>query len=143
MSFKQTSVMVEIDVARERFEQEVRNHKNKYIFQGTVFMILGILSAALPEATALSVELLIGGILLVSGILQFVLTVRSKMHWWSILSALLSIFTGILMLWKPLIGLLAVATLLAIFMTIEGFIELLLAFEYRRIRNWGWMFFLD
>ena len=141
MSFKQTSVIVDVDVLRKRFEQELRNHKGKYIFQGTVFMILGILAAALPAATALSVELLIGVVLLLSGIFQLILTLKSKMHWWSILSAVLSISVGIVMLWKPMAGLLAVVTLLAIFMTLEGLFQLFLAFEFRPLRNWGWMFF--
>jgi len=121
--------------------QELRTHKTKYIVQGTLFIVLGVLAAALPVATALSAELLIGIVLLLSGVFQFVLTLRSKMHWWSLLSAVLSILVGFLMIWKPLAGLLAVVTLLALFMTLEGLLELLLAFEFRPVRNWSWMLF--
>jgi len=92
------------ETLRGRFEQDLREHKGKYIFQGTVFIILGILAVALPAATALSVELMIGVVLLLSGILQLVLTLKSKMHWWSILSAILSITIGATMVWKPFAG---------------------------------------
>jgi uncharacterized membrane protein HdeD (DUF308 family) len=126
---------------RARFEENVRTHKSKYIFQGTVFIICGILAAALPAATALSVELMIGVVLAFSGIFQLVLTIKSKMHWWSLLSALLSIAVGTIMIWRPLAGLLAVVTLLAIFMTAEGIFELLLAWQFRPLRNWSWMLF--
>jgi uncharacterized membrane protein HdeD (DUF308 family) len=138
----QTSLgMVDMNTLRVRFERELRTHKGKYIFQGTIFIILGILAAALPAATALSVELMVGVVLLFSGVFQLVLTIKSKMHWWSILSALFSVAVGAVMIWKPMAGLLALVTLIAIFMTIEGIFELLLAWQFRPVRNWGWMLF--
>ncbi len=124
-----------------RVEQELRNHKGKYIFQGLIFVLAGALVAAFPGVTALNTELLIGVILLLTGGFQLILTLRSKMHWWSLLSACLSIVVGIVILWKPLPVLLTLVTLLAIFMTLEGVLELLLAFEFRPVRNWRWMVF--
>ncbi len=128
------------DALSTRVEQELRNHKGKYILQGMIFILAGALAAAFPGTTALNTELLIGVILLVTGGFQLILTLRSKMHWWSLLSACLSIAVGIVILWKPLPVLLTVVTLLAIFMTLEGLLELLLAFEFRAVRNWRWMF---
>lgn len=124
-----------------RLEQELRSHKAKYILQGMLFVIGGVLAAAMPVATALNVELLVGIIILITGIFQMVMTIKSRMHWWSALSALLSIAIGILMLWQPFPVLLAFVTLLAIFMTMEGICELFLAFEFRPLRNWIWMLF--
>lgn len=141
LATRTTAVMVDLGALRAHFEQELRTHKGKYIFQGTVFIILGILAAALPAATALSAELLIGVVLLLSGVFQLILTLKSRMHWWSLLSSFLSIIVGGVMLWKPLAGLLAVVTLIAIFMTVEGIFELLLAFQFRPARNWSWMLF--
>ena len=69
---------VDTETLRARLEQRLREHKGKYIFQGTVFIILGILAVALPATTALSVELMIGVVLLLSGILQLVLTLKSS-----------------------------------------------------------------
>lgn len=142
MLFSRTQIaVVDIGALRARFEQELRTHKGKYILQGTLFIILGVLAAMLPGATALSAELLIGVVILLSGIFQLVLALKSKMHWWSILSAILSITVGTVMIWKPFAGLLAIVTLVAIFMTIEGIFELLLAWQFRPLRYWGWMLF--
>jgi uncharacterized membrane protein HdeD (DUF308 family) len=63
------------------------------------------------------------------------------MSGWSLLSSCLSLAIGVIMLWHPLPILLAFVTLLAIFMTVEGTLELLLAFQFRPVRNWSWMFF--
>jgi len=136
-----TETLVDLSALRARFERELRIHKGKYIFQATIFIILGILAAALPGATALSAELLIGTVLLMSGVFQLVLTLKSHMHWWSVLSALLSIVVGTIMVWKPFAGLLAIVTLIAIFMTMEGIFELMLAWQFRPLRNWSWMLF--
>ena len=141
MLLTRTETLVDLSALRARFERELRTHKGKYIFQATIFIILGILAAALPGATALSAELLIGTVLLMSGVFQLVLTLKSHMHWWSVLSALLSIVVGTIMVWKPFAGLLAIVTLIAIFMTMEGIFELMLAWQFRPLRNWSWMLF--
>jgi len=122
-------------------ERELHAHKSKYIFQGIVFIVAGMLAAIFPAATALNVEMIVGAILLMTGVFQLVLTLRSRMHGWSLLSSFLSIAIGAIMLWQPLPVLLGFVTLLAIFMTIEGLFELLLAFQFRPMRNWTWMFF--
>ncbi len=123
----------------ERISAELRTHKGKYIFQASTFIVSGILTAALPGATSLNTELLIGIALLVTGIFQAVLTLQSKAHMWSLLSALLSIIFGAVILWKPLVVLQTVVTAIALFMTIEGLLELFIAFEFRPVRNWHWM----
>lgn len=136
---KTTLTTVDLDELSARLEGELRNHKAKYILQGMIFIIGGVLAAAMPGATALNAELLIGAIILITGVFQLVLTIRSHMHWWSLLSAFLSIAIGTIMLWKPFTVLLAFVTLLAVFMTMEGVFELMLAFEFRPLRNWSWM----
>ena len=132
---------MDIDAMKDRVEQELRTHKRKYIFQGIGFIVSGFMAIALPSTTALNVELLVGIILLLTGVFQLILTLKSKMHWWSLLSACLSMIVGTFILWKPFPVLLAVVSLMAVFMTVEGLLELFLAFEFRPIRNWSWMLF--
>ncbi len=126
---------------REHVERQLREHRGKYVLQGTAFIVAGFLVAVFPATTTLNVELIIGVVLLLTGVLQLILTLSSKMHWWSLLSACLSILVGIVMLWKPLPVLLTLVTLLAIFMSVEGLLELLLAWRFRPARNWRWMLF--
>jgi len=124
-----------------RLEEVLRQHKTKYVFQGVFFIIAGVLAAMFPVMTAINIELILGVILLLTGIFQLILTLRSKVHTWSLLSSSLSILIGILILWNPLPALLAFVTLLAIFMTFEGIFELFMAFQVRPMRRWNWMFF--
>lgn len=121
-------------------ERELRRHKSKYVFQGIMFVIAGLLAAAFPASTAINVELIIGAILFVSGLFQFGLSIKSKMPWWALFSAGLSMGIGLILLVHPLPVLMAFITILAIFMTIEGTLEILLSFQFRPARNWNWMF---
>ena len=140
MLFEKTTMQADA-ASRTHPAQGFREHKGKYVLQGMVFIAVGALAAALPTATAISVELVIGLALLFSGMFQLVMTLRSKTHWWSLLSSLLSIAVGGVMMWHPLTGLFAVVTLLAVFMTLEGIFEVLLALQFQPTRNWGWMLF--
>jgi uncharacterized membrane protein HdeD (DUF308 family) len=132
---------VDLKTLSVRIEQHLRDHRGKYIFQGILFIMFGILAAAVPSIAALNVTLLLGAVLLATGVLQLIFTLKARTHWWSLLSAALSILCGLVVLWKPVDVLLAIVTLIAIFLTIEGFFELLLAFQFRTARNWGWMIF--
>jgi uncharacterized membrane protein HdeD (DUF308 family) len=142
MSFTEPLVKLgKFDALGENIEHELHAHKSKYIFQGIVFVVAGVLAAASPATTALNVELIIGAILLLTGAFQLVLTIKSGMHGWSLLSSFLSMVIGVVMVWHPLPILLAFVTILAIFMTLEGMLELLLAYQFRSVRNWNWMLF--
>ncbi|MDR3448945.1 MAG: DUF308 domain-containing protein [Alphaproteobacteria bacterium] len=142
MPFTKTGMTTEgFEALGARIRQELQAHRGKYILQGTLFVIAGILAGAFPAATALNVELIVGAALLLTGAFQLILTLRAKMHWWSLASACLSIVMGVIMLWQPLPILLAFVTLLAIFMTAEGFMELMLAIQFHPARGWGWMLF--
>lgn len=124
---------------KERIESAIAHHRPWYMFQAMIFIIGGILAMVLPQATALGVELLIGVLLLVSGLVQGIASLRSKLHWWSLLSSLAAIIIGGLMLGYPLTGTVALATVLAVFLAIEGALETLLALEFRPAKNWGWL----
>jgi uncharacterized membrane protein HdeD (DUF308 family) len=121
--------------------ERVRAHKGWYVVQGIIFIIFGILAAILPAATAIGVDILVGAILLISGIFQLVASLKVKMHWWSTLSSLLSIIIGGLMLWNPFTGIVALVLLVAVFLLIEGVIEVLIALQFRPVKNWGWILF--
>lgn len=124
---------------RRRIESAIAEHRGWYMFQGVIFVLAGILAMILPSATAVGFELLIGALLLMSGLIQGVASLRSKTHWWALLSSIASIIVGGLMLFNPTAGTLALATVLAIFLAIEGITELLLSLQFRPARNWGWL----
>jgi uncharacterized membrane protein HdeD (DUF308 family) len=124
---------------QQSIESNIAEHRSWYMLQGGVFILAGLLAVILPSATAIGIELLIGALLLVSGIVQAFASFRCRVHWWSLLSSLASVVVGGLMLSSPSTGTLALATIVAIFLAIEGVAELLLSFQFRPARNWVWL----
>jgi uncharacterized membrane protein HdeD (DUF308 family) len=138
--FRRTFVLaVDLEALKRQITENIREHKGWYIFQGILFVICGVLAAVLPGATALGMGILIGALLLVSGAIQLFMTFKSKIHWWSVLSALLSLIAGGIMIFEPFAGLIALVTVVAIFLTIEGVFEIMLALKFRPVSNWWWM----
>ena len=122
-------------------KNHISEHKKWYSFQAVIFILAGISAMVLPSATALGFGLVIGVVLIVSGAAQAIASFSSKAHWWSLFSALLSLIVGSLMIFNPVAGTVAIATLLAVFLAIEGIAELFLSFQFRSVKNWGWLLF--
>src|SRR5688572_9498433 len=100
----------------EDTRQQIRRRRGWYIFQGIVYIVAGISAVILPVATALAAEVLLGVLLLISGIAKVVTSIGNgkRESAWSWTSAVLAILTGGLMLWYPLTGLMALAALVTV-----------------------------
>ena len=132
---------IDPQLIKVRFAEEISEHKSAYVLQGLLFILLGIAAAILPGLFALSADILIGVLLLLGGVIQLFLSHRSRMHWWALLSASLSIIVGGLMIVHPGSGLLALITLIMAFLFAEGIFEILLAMQFYPLRRWAWMLF--
>jgi uncharacterized membrane protein HdeD (DUF308 family) len=61
--------------------------------------------------------------------------------WWSLVSAILGIAAGIMLLLRPLSGVLSLTLVLIVFFVIEGVASMMFALEHKRELSgrWGWM----
>lgn len=123
----------------ECLDEKIAEHKTWYFLQAAACVVAGALAIGLPTLTALSFEMLTGALLLTSGAIKGISSIKSHIHWWSFMSALLMVSVGALMLLQPAPGLIALATLVAVFLLAEGFTEIFLALEFESARNWGWL----
>jgi uncharacterized membrane protein HdeD (DUF308 family) len=121
-------------------------HWRLFLTEGIILLILGILAIVLPPIATIAVEVLVGWLLLMSGIVGLIATLR--MHgapgfWWSLLSAVLGIVAGIVLLRWPLSGALSLTLILTVFLVLEGLVSILYALEHKRELSgrWGAMLF--
>jgi len=114
------------------------------LWLGLAMLVLGIAAVIFPLASTLAVTLLVGSVLLISGILT--LAGAFSIHgtgpfFGALLLALLSIAAGIFVLFNPLAGAASLTLFLGFIFMLEGAFELLLAFEMRPHGGWGGMVF--
>jgi uncharacterized membrane protein HdeD (DUF308 family) len=116
-----------------------------FLFEGAILIILGMLAIAAPAEATLAVDIFIGWLLLIAGIVGF-LTVFSTRDiasflWSLIPAAPLSMVVGALLLLKPDQGALSLTILLIAFFIVEAVFQIVRSIDYRDAigGSWGWI----
>jgi uncharacterized membrane protein HdeD (DUF308 family) len=122
----------------------LHEHWVLFLVEGIVLVILGLLAIALPPIATLAIEILIGWLFLVSGIVGLITTFwirHAPGFWWSLVSAILGIAAGVVLLAWPVSGALSLTLILIVFFTIEGVASIMFALDHKRELSgrWGWM----
>jgi uncharacterized membrane protein HdeD (DUF308 family) len=123
-------------------QEELRAHWKSIMFEGVTFTILGILALIVPGLFSLTFELVVGWLFLIGGALQLYRAIQSNGapgFWMFIISALLSMVFGVLMVFNPLAGLVALTMIIAIFFLLEGIVKIIYAFQIQAFASWGWI----
>jgi uncharacterized membrane protein HdeD (DUF308 family) len=120
-------------------------HWRLFLTEGIALFMLGLLAIVVPPIATIAVEVLVGWLLLMSGIVGLVATLRMRSapgFWWSLVSAVLGIVAGIVLLRWPLSGALSLTLILTVFLTLEGLISILYALEHKRELSGRWAMML-
>jgi uncharacterized membrane protein HdeD (DUF308 family) len=125
-------------------EGTLGEHWVLFLVEGTILLVLGVLAIAVPQIATLAVEIMIGWLFLVSGIVGAITTFWMRTapgFWWSLLSAILGIGAGIALLVSPGTGVVSLTLILVAFFIIEGIASILFALDHKRELSgrWGWM----
>jgi uncharacterized membrane protein HdeD (DUF308 family) len=123
-------------------KEELQAHWKSIVFEGILFVILGVIALSVPTLFSIAFELVIGWLFLIGGTIQLYRAIQSNKapgFWWSVLSALLAMVFGILLVFHPLQGLIALTAIIAVYFLVEGFIKILLAISVKNFANWGWV----
>ncbi len=134
----------EIEEVRRAVATSLHVHWGFFAVEGSILVILGLAAVAVPAIATLAIEVLVGSLFLISGMVGLVTTLwmwRAPGFWWSLLSAFLGIAAGIVLLLRPLSGVLSLTLVLIAFFVIEGGASILFALEHKRELSgrWGWM----
>src|SRR5579863_7180425 len=106
-----------IDVRRTEatITNSLRAHWKFFLIEGIVLVVLGLIAVGVPPLATVTVEILIGWLILLSGVLGLVMTFQTRGSpgfGWSLLSAVVGILVGIALLIWPLSGVLSLTVML-------------------------------
>src|SRR5437016_12667152 len=134
------------DVTRMQSEMRaaVREHWQAFLIEGVLLMILGLAAMIVPPLASLAVTIFLGWMFLISGIAGLVLTFWARQmpgFWWSLISAILAVGAGIILLAKPVQGILTLTIVVGAYFLAEGVATIMYALEHRRelSARWSWM----
>src|SRR5215471_14281717 len=91
------------DVERA-ISETVQTYWVLFLMQGIIMMVLGVLAIIWPQISTLAVDIYVGWMFLLSGLIGLVtmfVASSAAAFLWSLLTAALSLFVGVLLLWHP------------------------------------------
>jgi uncharacterized membrane protein HdeD (DUF308 family) len=125
--------------------QSLHLHWRAFLIEGIVLFVLGLLAVVIPVVATIAVAVLIGWVLLLSGIVGLISTIRMRSapgFGWSLLSAVIAIAAGVILLAWPLSGVLSLTLILTAFLTIEGVASIMIALTHRHGFSARWALLL-
>ena len=139
-----TSVNSGYDELSRAVRESMRAHWRMFLFEGIVLIILGILAIAAPQLATLAIDIYIGWLFLIAGIvgLYAVFSVKEIASFLvSFIPAVLALVIGGLLIWKPAEGALSLTALMVIFFAAEGLFQTVASLVYRDYigDSWGWV----
>lgn len=140
MSYSETTV----NDIRRSIRDAVRLHSALFVTQGVIITVLGVLAVVWPQISTIAVDVYIGVLFFISGIVGLVVMFFApsvSAFLWSLLTAALSLFVGVLLLWHPVEGTATLTLVLIAFFVVEGIFQTAGSVAYREIfpDSWGWM----
>lgn len=109
----------------------------------SVFIIVsGILAILVPPAAGIAATIVIGWLLIFSGVLHMVLAWHTRGVGgllWQFLIGVVYAVVGIYMLMHPVLGLAALTLSLGVYLFVEAILEFLLAARLRSVGGRGWL----
>jgi uncharacterized membrane protein HdeD (DUF308 family) len=131
-------------MAEATWLDEAKKNSGFLIFLGILTVIFGVVAIGSPLITGVAVAVFVGFLLLASGITQIIHAFKSK-QWgtgfWGTVIGLLGVVAGLLMIFRPLVGLVTMTILLAIYFLADGISEIIAAFRIKPDQGWGWVLF--
>jgi len=122
----------------------LRAHWKLFLFQGVVMIILGIIAVAMPAAATVAIDIYVGWLFLLSGIVGLVAMFSAgnlSTLLWTLVTALLSVVVGVMLIWQPVAGAFSLTLVLTAFFIAEGIFQTVSSFSYRDVipGSWGWL----
>lgn len=115
-----------------------------FLAEGIVLLLLGLGAVIVPMIAGLTITLLLGWLFLIGGIFGLIVTFYGRDlpgFWWSLISAALSVLAGLILIARPLQGLLTLTVVLTAFFIMEGVASIMFALDHKRQLSgrWGWV----
>jgi uncharacterized membrane protein HdeD (DUF308 family) len=142
------STMSTSNIARNYTEraitEAIRAHWVLFLVQGIIMMVLGVLAIIWPQVSTIAVDLYVGWMFLLSGFIGLVtmfVASTAAAFLWSLLTAALSLFVGVLLLWHPVEGAVSLTLVLIAFFIAEGVFQIAAAIRHRQAfpDSWSWL----
>ncbi|MDT3684400.1 MAG: DUF308 domain-containing protein [Pseudorhodoplanes sp.] len=127
--------------------EALKKYRLWYMIYGLILIALGLFAIAMPYVATIAVELTVGWLLVIGGVLGLIASFSGGQSapgfWWNLLIAILSLLAGVALLWHPVAGTVTLTLILVAYLISGGVAKALMAVNMRNPlpKAWGWMLF--
>ena len=134
----------EISRLQSEMSAAVKAHWKAFLFEGILLAILGLAAIIVPQLASLAITIFLGWIFLIAGIGGLIITFWARQmpgFWWSLISAALAVLAGLVLLARPVQGVLTLTIVVGAYFLAEGVATIMYALEHRRELSgrWSWL----
>jgi uncharacterized membrane protein HdeD (DUF308 family) len=125
-----------------RVRETVRRHSGLFLVQAALLILAGLVALIFPLLSSLAMTWFLGWLLIVSGVVQAISLVaagRVPHYWLQLISAVVSVVTGVVFVRNVGMAVTVMALLLVVYFMVEGISKVVLALTVRPLANWGWV----
>jgi uncharacterized membrane protein HdeD (DUF308 family) len=122
----------------------VKTHWKAFLFEGILLAVLGLAAMIVPPLASLAVTIFLGWMFLISGIGGLFVTFWARQmpgFWWSLISAALAVLAGVILIARPMQGVLTLTIVVGAYFLAEGVATIMYALQHRRelSERWSWL----
>src|SRR3982750_2201970 len=122
----------------------VKAHWKAFLFEGILLAVLGLAAMIVPLLATLAVTIFLGRMFLISGVAGLFVTYWARQmpgFWWSLFSAALAVLAGLILIARPMQGVLTLTIVVGAYFLAEGVATIMYALEHRRelSERWSWI----
>jgi len=144
MTLPQDRLPKDIAKLQSDMSAAVKAHWKAFLFEGIVLAVLGLAAMIVPPLASLAVTIFLGWMFLISGVAGLIVTFWARQmpgFWWSLFSAALAVLAGLVLLARPMQGVLTLTIVVGAYFLAEGVATIMYALEHRRelSERWSWL----
>jgi uncharacterized membrane protein HdeD (DUF308 family) len=144
MTLPQDMLPKDINKLQSEMSAAVKAHWKAFLFEGIVLAVLGLAAMIVPPLASLAVTIFLGWMFLISGVAGLIVTFWARQmpgFWWSLFSAALAVLAGLVLLARPMQGVLTLTIVVGAYFLAEGVATIMYALEHRRelSERWSWL----
>jgi len=123
------------------FLNEVKKNSGLTIAMGVIILLMGMFAMGSPFVAGVSLAIAVGFMLIIGGVSQLVFAFKARTGLFSIILGILTVIAGGYMVSNPGVALATMTLILAIYLVISGIFEVMMAFQVKPDKGWGWALF--
>lgn len=129
-------------VLREAVRDTIRKRSLLFLIQGGVMVVAGVLALLYPLLASTGFVLVLGWLLIISGIVQAASLIGATQvpyFWLQLVTVALEVVVGYLLVSNPEAGVVAVTFLMLVLFLVGGMARVVFALMIRPMADWVWM----